>query len=56
MDDTVILYQTFDNLTRATLQHGATVGTRCGTFYHDDLIGKPWGSKVRILNEGFLHS
>ncbi len=49
VDDTVILYQTFDNLTRITLKHGAVVGTRCGTFHHDDLIGQAWGSKVRIL-------
>jgi len=56
VDDTVILYQTFDNLTRTTLKHRSVVGTRCGTFHHDDLIGKPWGSKVRILNRAFFAS
>ncbi len=30
-----------------TCASGATFGNQFGTFHHDDIIGKPYGAKVR---------
>jgi tRNA (adenine57-N1/adenine58-N1)-methyltransferase len=45
--DTVIIYITPENLSPLTLVKGAKLQNKYGTYLHDDMIGTPYGSKVR---------
>lgn len=44
----VILYSTRDNVQSLIVKRNATFDTRHGHFWHNDLIGKPYGSRVRF--------
>eukprot|EP01137_Pigoraptor_chileana_P034923 Opistho-2@28184 len=44
--DTVVLYQSRDSLLSLSAQHGKVQHHRLGSFRHDDIIGKEYGSKV----------
>ncbi|KAJ4452400.1 putative tRNA methyltransferase complex subunit Cpd1 [Paratrimastix pyriformis] len=44
--DNVILYEGLDKMQALKLKHGEIHQNRFGAFYHDDIIGKLWGSKI----------
>lgn len=44
--DLVIVYERHDSLNHVYLSKGAILNNKFGAFYHDDLIGKAFGSKV----------
>jgi tRNA (adenine57-N1/adenine58-N1)-methyltransferase len=44
--DLVIMYQGFGTMTPVWVTKGDILNNRHGHFYHDDLIGKPFGTKV----------
>eukprot|EP00596_Hydrurales_sp_CCMP1899_P006836 CAMPEP_0119045494 /NCGR_PEP_ID=MMETSP1177-20130426/40407_1 /TAXON_ID=2985 /ORGANISM="Ochromonas sp, Strain CCMP1899" /LENGTH=393 /DNA_ID=CAMNT_0007017405 /DNA_START=295 /DNA_END=1476 /DNA_ORIENTATION=- len=44
--DLVIVYERHDSLNHVYLSRGTILNNKFGAFYHDDLIGKAFGSKV----------
>lgn len=44
--DFAILYDNPENLKPIKLVPGEKTGHKCGTFFHDDIIGKPFGTKL----------
>lgn len=50
--DSVIVYESRIALTPLVLERGKTFGNRFGTFHHADLIGIPYGSRVRARGKG----
>jgi tRNA (adenine57-N1/adenine58-N1)-methyltransferase catalytic subunit len=44
--DLVIIYERHDSLDHLYLSSGAIFNNKYGTFYHNDMIGKPFGSKI----------
>lgn len=56
----VVIFHVNGELSHITLRRGAAFDTKFGRFYHDDMIGKPHGSKVltrdrRAGKAGFAH-
>ena len=45
--DHVILYEYWGKQNVIKITPGQVFGNQFGTFHHDDMIGKPYGSKVR---------
>lgn len=45
----VILFSTRDNIDSIIVKKGCTFDNKHGHFKHDDLVGKPFGSRVRGL-------
>ncbi len=45
--DVVILYERHDSLDHVRLKRGEKLHNRFGCFFHNDIIGKPFGSKVK---------
>lgn len=43
----VILFSTRDNIDSIIVKKGCTFDNKHGHFKHDDLVGKPFGSRVR---------
>ena len=43
----VILFSTRDNIDSIIVKKGSTFDNKHGHFKHDDLLGKPYGSRVR---------
>jgi tRNA (adenine57-N1/adenine58-N1)-methyltransferase len=57
-NDLVVVLESFDNLNFVYAQRGATFSNRNGVFSHDDILGQPWGCKVRSASHsgfGFLY-
>lgn len=50
--DFVILWGSYAQINGVKLAAGAITNNRYGNFYHDDLIGQPFGSKVRPRKGG----
>lgn len=50
--DFVILWGSYTQIQGVVLQHGAITNNRFGSFHHDDLIGQPFGAKVRPRKGG----
>lgn len=50
--DHVVLWGSYTQIFGVTLQAGAITNNRFGNFHHDDLIGCPYGSKVRPRKGG----
>lgn len=50
--DVVIIYERHDSLDHLYLEAGASFTNRFGYFLHDDMIGKPFGSRVFSKNKG----
>lgn len=48
--DLVIIYERHDSLNHIYLSRGEILNNKFGAFYHDDLIGKPFGSKIVSRN------
>ncbi len=44
--DLVIIYERHDSLDHLYLQPGRVFNNKFGSFFHDDVIGKPFGSKI----------
>lgn len=45
----VILYATRDNIDSIIIKKGAQFNNKHGHFAHDDMIGRPFGSRVRSI-------
>jgi len=45
--DFVVLWASYQDVRGLVLQSGAIFNGRLGSFHHDDLIGKPFGTKVK---------
>lgn len=43
----VVLYQTFDNMQILTAVRDGVTMTRLGEFHHNDMVGYPFGTRVR---------
>lgn len=52
--DTVIVYLNFNLFYAVTLKAGETFQTKYGALRHNDMIGKPYGSRVPVKN-GYVH-
>lgn len=50
----VILYSTRDNIETIIIKRNAAFDNKHGRFHHNDFIGKPYGSRVRLYNNS-LH-
>jgi tRNA (adenine57-N1/adenine58-N1)-methyltransferase len=48
--DVVICYQGHNTLDFAVMKAGESLHNRFGTFRHDDIIGKPFGHKIRAFS------
>jgi hypothetical protein len=48
--DLIIIYERHDSLTHIYLSKGSILNNKFGAFYHDDFIGKPFGSKIVSRN------
>ena len=44
--DPVIIYETVSKMNQIIIRKGATFQNAFGHFYHDDFIGKQYGTKV----------
>lgn len=44
--DLVIVYERHDSLDHFYLAENTIFNNKYGTFYHNDMIGKPFGSKI----------
>ena len=54
--DLVILYERHDALDQMVCKRGEVLQNRFGKFYHDDIIGKPFGTCIKsYYNEGYLY-
>ena len=52
----VILYERHDSLDKMICRRGEVLQNRFGKFYHDDIIGKPFGTRVKsFFNDGYLY-
>lgn len=50
----IVIFESFDNLNFVYAKKGEIFNNRNGHFYHDDFLGKPFGSKIRSRNnEGY---
>ena len=47
--DVVIIYEKLSKMNQITIKRGISFQNSFGQFYHDDFIGKPYGSKVSFL-------
>ena len=55
--DLVIIYERHDSLNHIYLSRGEILNNKFGHFYHDDLIGMPFGSKVVSRNStGWMYA
>jgi len=50
--DFVILYGSYTQMNGVVLKEGGITNNRFGNFHHEDLIGQPFGSKVRPRRGG----
>jgi len=50
--DWIILYESFENVRSVKVTRGELYSNQFGAYRHNDMIGKPYGSKVRTT----LHS
>lgn len=50
--ENVILWGGYSSIFQLQLQQGQITNNRYGSFHHDDLIGQPYGSKVRPKKGG----
>ncbi|SCV03661.1 LANO_0G05490g1_1 [Lachancea nothofagi CBS 11611] len=50
--DLVLIWISRDNIKPVTIATGATFNTRYGSFPHDDMIGKPFGSQIAVRTRG----
>ena len=48
--DLTIIYERHDSLNHVYLSRGDILNNKFGAFYHDDLIGRPFGSKIVSRN------
>jgi tRNA methyltransferase complex GCD14 subunit len=48
--DLTIIYERHDSLNHVYLSRGEILNNKFGAFYHDDLIGRPFGSKIVSRN------
>lgn len=54
--DLVIVYERHDQLDHVYLKPGKVYDNRFGNFHHDDIIGKPFGSKIQSRStQGFIY-
>ncbi|KAH7097525.1 tRNA methyltransferase complex subunit Cpd1 [Auriculariales sp. MPI-PUGE-AT-0066] len=54
--DTVIVWQTRENIQHLVVEPGKELNNRFGVYSHVDLVGVPYGSKVASRNRrGFIH-
>lgn len=55
--DLVIVYERHDALNHFYLKEGDIFNNRFGAFHHNDIIGRPFGSKVqsRRVNGGYVY-
>ncbi|SCU99784.1 LAME_0G05468g1_1 [Lachancea meyersii CBS 8951] len=59
-DDWALIWISRDNIKPVKITAGATFNTRYGSFPHDDMIGKPFGSQIAVRTRGsnkfgFIH-
>jgi len=52
--DFVILFERFDKMHFATVKTGERLQNRFGTFRHDDMIGKAYGTRVKAHTKGSM--
>ncbi|CAE7257681.1 Trmt61a, partial [Symbiodinium microadriaticum] len=50
--DFVILWGSYTQVFGVVLKHGDITNNRFGNFHHDEIIGRPFGSKVRARKGG----
>ncbi|CAR24030.1 tRNA (adenine(58)-N(1))-methyltransferase catalytic subunit TRM61 [Lachancea thermotolerans] len=58
--DLALVWISRDNIKPVTITAGETFNTRYGSFPHDDMIGKPYGSQIAVRTKGsnrfgFIH-
>jgi hypothetical protein len=54
--DLVIVYERHDQLDHIYLRKGKVYDNRFGNFHHDDMIGKPFGSRIKSRSSnGFVY-
>ncbi len=54
--DLVIVYERHDTLTHIYLSKDQIFQNKFGAFHHNDIIGKPFGSKVRSkISTGWVY-
>ena len=56
--DLVIIYLGHDSLSHTTLKNGEIICNKFGRYRHDDMIGKPFGSKIKSFDRenGFIYA
>lgn len=54
--DLVIVYERHDSLNHFYLKAGTVFNNKFGSFWHDDMIGKHYGSKIKsFCTEGYVY-
>jgi tRNA (adenine57-N1/adenine58-N1)-methyltransferase catalytic subunit len=54
--DLVIVYERHDSLDHFYLAEGIIFNNKYGTFYHNEMIGKPFGSKINSKSSpGYIY-
>ncbi len=54
--DLVVIYIRHDSLDHLYVKKGKTFNNKFGAFHHDDIIGKPFGSKIKSkISSGWLY-
>ena len=54
--DLVIIYERHDSLDHFYVKKGEILQNRFGKFYHDDIIGKPFGSMIKsFYDDGYMY-
>jgi tRNA (adenine57-N1/adenine58-N1)-methyltransferase len=54
--DVVFVYVRHDSLDHFFIQANAIFNNKYGTFYHNDMIGKPFGSKINSKSSpGYIY-
>jgi len=54
--DLVVMYERHDSLDHMYVKKGEILQNRFGKFYHDDIIGKPFGSMINsFYDNGYLY-
>lgn len=54
--DLVLIYERHDSLDHIYMKSGEIYSNKFGTFYHDDIIGKHYGSRIQSRSKkGYIY-
>ena len=54
--DLIIAYQGHENLRLLNLLPGDKLSNQYGNFHHNDIIGKPFGSKISLKSGKYIYA